>query len=191
MPYKDPEKRKAHAVIYNANYYAANREERKATAVAYNAEHREEKQTYNAAYNLANREASKARDSARYDTHPEEEKARSAAWRKANPEKARASSAASRAAHPETHRIDQARRRARKKGLPATLTVEEWDAIKAAYQHRCAYCGKKHQRLTQDHVIPLSRGGGTVMDNIVPACQSCNSKKQANLPANPVKLVLI
>jgi hypothetical protein len=30
-----------------------------------------------------------------------------------------------------------------------------------------------------DHVIPLCRGGGNELDNLVPACQICNRKKGA------------
>lgn len=32
-------------------------------------------------------------------------------------------------------------------------------------------------RLTADRVIPLSRGGSNFIENIVPACGSCNSRK--------------
>ena len=73
----------------------------------------------------------------------------------------------------------------------ATLTRAEWEAIMAAYGNKCAYCGKKSARLTQDHVVPIIKGGGTTRENIVPACRSCNAKKFTNLPANPVRLVLI
>jgi 5-methylcytosine-specific restriction endonuclease McrA len=93
------------------------------------------------------------------------------------------------------HRVAGARRRARKKGLPATLTTEQWKAILAAYRHRCAYCGKKESKkrpLTQDHVIPVSRGGGTTPDNIVPACTPCNSRKRDGPPLSlPHKRLLI
>lgn len=68
-------------------------------------------------------------------------------------------------------------RYARVRGLPATLTVEQWEAIKKAYGFRCAYCGGTPKRLTQDHVIAVTRGGGYTPDNIVPACQSCNARK--------------
>lgn len=59
------------------------------------------------------------------------------------------------------------------------LTQEQWEHIMAAYNYRCAYCGKKTM-LTRDHIIPLSKGGSHTASNIVPACQSCNSTKRCN-----------
>lgn len=53
--------------------------------------------------------------------------------------------------------------------------------------HRCLYCGT-HADLTLDHVIPKSMGGKEAWENLVTACQVCNSKKgnmtpeQANMP---------
>ncbi len=48
----------------------------------------------------------------------------------------------------------------------------------------CYYCGAKvgSKNLTMDHVIPLSRGGKSTRDNIVPACKQCNAKKKNLLP---------
>lgn len=48
----------------------------------------------------------------------------------------------------------------------------------------CCYCGRKlpTNELNYDHVIPRSRGGKTVWENIVTACYSCNAKKQDRLP---------
>ena len=79
--------------------------------------------------------------------------------------------------HSESIRVNVERRRSRLAGLPATLTAEQWLAIQVAYRHRCAYCGKRSRHLTQDHVISVTRGGWYVCDNIVPACQPCNSSK--------------
>ncbi len=47
----------------------------------------------------------------------------------------------------------------------------------------CQYCGVKgnSKNLTFDHVIPRSKGGDTSWENIVTACQSCNSKKGSKL----------
>lgn len=73
------------------------------------------------------------------------------------------------------------RERVRWATVPQDLTEQQWSAIKAAYGYRCAYC-RRHRRLTQDHVIPVSKGGQHTASNIVPACQSCNSSKGARLP---------
>lgn len=43
-------------------------------------------------------------------------------------------------------------------------------------RHRCAYCNTK-ENLTIDHVVPRSQGGRDSWDNLVTACQKCNSKK--------------
>ena len=43
----------------------------------------------------------------------------------------------------------------------------------------CTYCDEPIEAETSigDHVIPLSRGGSHTVDNLVPACLSCNSSK--------------
>ncbi len=48
----------------------------------------------------------------------------------------------------------------------------------------CYYCGAKvgSKNLTMDHIIPLSRGGKSTRENIVPACKECNNKKKYLLP---------
>ena len=42
--------------------------------------------------------------------------------------------------------------------------------------NKCVYCGSK-ERLTLDHVIPKSKGGGNTWENLVTCCFSCNFKK--------------
>ena len=56
------------------------------------------------------------------------------------------------------------------------LSDEQWAALKAAWGG-CAYCGATHPRLQRDCVLALSRGGRYTLDNIVPACGSCNASK--------------
>jgi 5-methylcytosine-specific restriction enzyme A len=48
----------------------------------------------------------------------------------------------------------------------------------------CWYCGQKvgYHNLSMDHVIPLSRGGRSTKDNLVPSCKECNNKKKSLLP---------
>lgn len=69
------------------------------------------------------------------------------------------------------------RRRALTRGVAATLSALEWEAIKQAYGFRCAYCGSSPQTLEQDHRVPLAAGGQHVIENVIPACRSCNSRK--------------
>ncbi|AFZ57638.1 HNH endonuclease [Anabaena cylindrica FACHB-243] len=46
--------------------------------------------------------------------------------------------------------------------------------------HTCQYCGST-KRLTLDHVIPRSKGGQHTWDNVVTACDKCNSIKSDRL----------
>src|SRR3990170_850064 len=42
---------------------------------------------------------------------------------------------------------------------------------------QCAYCGSDGNRLTLDHVVPRSRGGTSVWENVVTSCAPCNHRK--------------
>jgi 5-methylcytosine-specific restriction endonuclease McrA len=42
---------------------------------------------------------------------------------------------------------------------------------------RCVYCGSASGRLTLDHVVPRSRGGDSVWENVVTSCAPCNLRK--------------
>lgn len=48
----------------------------------------------------------------------------------------------------------------------------------------CYYCKRKFKpnELTMDHRIPLSRGGESIKENLVPCCKECNHKKKYLLP---------
>lgn len=52
-------------------------------------------------------------------------------------------------------------------------------AVLARDRHRCVYCKGKAE--TIDHVVPRSRGGRHVWDNVVAACRRCNHKKADRL----------
>ena len=47
---------------------------------------------------------------------------------------------------------------------------------------RCVYCGDSAGRLTLDHVVPRSRGGESVWENVVTSCAPCNLRKGNRLP---------
>jgi 5-methylcytosine-specific restriction endonuclease McrA len=55
-------------------------------------------------------------------------------------------------------------------------------AVLARDAYTCQYCGREAAGLTVDHVIPRSRGGKSVWENIVASCAPCNRRKGNRLP---------
>lgn len=48
--------------------------------------------------------------------------------------------------------------------------------------YTCQYCGRQHNHLTIDHVIPRRLGGKTDWTNVVTACPRCNHLKGGMTP---------
>jgi 5-methylcytosine-specific restriction endonuclease McrA len=73
------------------------------------------------------------------------------------------------------------KRQARIKKIINTLTSKEWLDILEKYNYRCFYCDAEFEienMPTRDHIIPISKGGNNIKENVIPACKSCNSSKQ-------------
>jgi 5-methylcytosine-specific restriction endonuclease McrA len=68
------------------------------------------------------------------------------------------------------------RRKRRMARVEHDLSDEQWAALRAAWGG-CAYCGATDGPLQRDCVLALSRGGRYTLENIVPACRSCNTSK--------------
>lgn len=62
------------------------------------------------------------------------------------------------------------------KRLPLPLSRR---TVLARDMYRCQYCGihASKRELTIDHVVPRSKGGTTVWENVVSACGPCNRRK--------------
>ena len=56
------------------------------------------------------------------------------------------------------------------------LTDEQWTVLKDAWGS-CTYCGATGRAADADCVQALSRGGRYTLENIAPACGSCNASK--------------
>lgn len=78
------------------------------------------------------------------------------------------------------------KRRHRRLGLKMNSfhTSDDWQKLKVEYNYCCANCGMQepfedqcYKYLTEDHIIPLSKGGTNDIKNIQPLCHRCNSKK--------------
>ena len=136
----------------NREYYARNRDRRNAQ---------------NKAWRRANIDRilpkERERNRAKYDEDPAAVNRYNREWRKRNPEKARL-----------YLRVSNHKRRAA--AGSAHWTRDEWLALLERYGGRCHYCGADG-RMDADHRIPLSRGGSNTIENIVPACKSCNCSK--------------
>ncbi len=65
----------------------------------------------------------------------------------------------------------------RRSGIKLHSSV--FDNLIELFGGRCAYCFKKVDNLTLDHMIPLSKGGTGHEVNVLPACSSCNKRKAA------------
>jgi 5-methylcytosine-specific restriction endonuclease McrA len=76
------------------------------------------------------------------------------------------------------------RRRLRKMNAPGSHSVEDWIEMKKKFDFTCQICGRKEPeiKLTEDHIIPLARGGSDDIDNIQPLCLPCNQSKSYRLP---------
>lgn len=96
-------------------------------------------------------------------------------WRKENPERYRAI----------WHRY-----MARKRNLPDTFTGQDWLDCLEYFNYTCAVCGSQLRDLFgnvephADHWIPLASElcTGTIPQNMVCLCNSCNTSKNAKLP---------
>ncbi|MHA6624307.1 HNH endonuclease [Pseudonocardia sichuanensis] len=76
-----------------------------------------------------------------------------------------------------SRRVRYARRRRRRMAaVEHDLSGEQWQALVTAWAG-CAYCGTTGVAVQRDCVLPISRGGRYTLDNIAPACASCNASK--------------
>jgi len=78
----------------------------------------------------------------------------------------------------ENKQRSEAVRRARKAGSNGRVTAADWRIVISILGDRCLCCGSVAQP-TQDHIIPLSKGGEHHPANLQPLCRRCNERKQA------------
>jgi 5-methylcytosine-specific restriction endonuclease McrA len=78
--------------------------------------------------------------------------------------------------HPKRYAEYTRVRNHRKRGNGGSYTADEWQALCVKYNYRCVCC-RQVKPLTVDHVIPISQGGTSLIDNLQPLCRECNSKK--------------
>lgn len=152
-------------------------EQNKEQAKRRNDARKEEKRQYNKAYQAAHIDERREYDRKRHEERLESENRRCREYRELHKEEQKIRAKTWQTTHLAQCRINGQRRYMAKKRLPATLTLPEWEQAKQYFDNRCCYCGSK-EALKQDHFVPIHSGGAYTLDNIVPACQRCNSSKK-------------
>lgn len=71
------------------------------------------------------------------------------------------------------------------RAVPRQAKAVSRKAIMTRDSHTCQYCNLllPGARLTLDHVVPRSRGGGSSWENLVACCHGCNNRKGDRTPA--------
>jgi 5-methylcytosine-specific restriction endonuclease McrA len=106
--------------------------------------------------------------------HAEQNRLRTAKWREENPNYQRERYRA----NPEYMKSKVNKRRTEKTKAGGSYSVEEFLTLCELREYKCLCCGKV-RILTADHVVPVSKGGTSNIENIQPLCRPCNSKKRA------------
>ena len=154
----NPERKKAN----RKEEYARNSEKAKANARQWNKDNPERKRESSHKWWQSNRERAKENGSRWSRNNRDKKREMLNRWRRENP-------AACTAEH--------TRRRAKQVAAGGKFTAAEWVALVDHYGGKCLCCGRTDVKLTADHVIPVSKGGTSNIDNIQPLCRSCNSHK--------------
>lgn len=132
-------------------------EKSKQSALDYGTKHRAEKREYAKIYRLA---------------YPEKIQKNNAVWYETNRTKAIADACA-----------HVKKRRTRIRNLVADFTPDQWRKVLEYFNYRCAACDRPEGfgiTLSQDHWIPVTKGGAYTQRNIIPLCcgrYGCNNSK--------------
>jgi 5-methylcytosine-specific restriction endonuclease McrA len=180
----------------NAQWAKGHRSKSAEYVRTYRERHPDKVQKYVRSYLVQNRDAVLERKRAYHKDHSEKDREYRISHRAKGNKSARESRARYCAQHPEEVRqknrefyrrnpakylAKEQRRRTKKSNAGGAYTAEEWNALLDLYGHCCLWCGRSDVKLTVDHIVPVSLGGTSNIDNIQPLCRSCNSRKRTKV----------
>ena len=149
----------------NKQWYINNKEKILEKVKEYALNNKNKRNQYSKKYYIINKEKHKKIVRKYYENNKDKISVYNSQWKKENKDKVN---------------ISTQKRYARKHNLLDNFSIKQWEICKKYFNDTCCYCGK-NEKLTQDHFIPLSKGGEYTVNNIVPACRSCNSSKHIKL----------
>lgn len=210
MPYKDAETRRLKGREYVRRYKASRtpeqlavfRQKDRESSSKWRAENRERHLQNCKDHHEAHRDEANARRKQQYLENFDRERQARKEWAEKNPEARRvamhkyytrhrdsvlSANKAWKDANPEKRHAHNQARRSRYIGASGHFTAEEFSALCDAYDNSCAYCGEPG-KLEADHDVPLSRGGSNYIENIRPACGTCNRRKHTKTAAEFLSL---
>ena len=144
---------------YDRQYYENNANKKRESSQRWKKANTEKHRKSTSQWYKANKDRKRECDRLNYQKNPRKVLDRNQRWREANLDKFRASN----------HR-----RRVHK--LNNISEPYDFKAICIHYDNRCVRCGEE-KPLTVDHILPVSKGGPDIAENIQPLCKSCNSSK--------------
>lgn len=132
------------------------------------------------AYNMKHAAKKKETDRLKYEADPASKQKVNRDWYVANPERTKRYRASWRKANPDKVKVYRRTRRARKRGAEGRHTERDLFVQFVVQDSQCNGCGASLLiSCTEDHIIPLSRGGSNWPNNIQLLCLPCNDKKGA------------
>ena len=166
---------------YIQNYRFVNREKIRERGRRYYNANTDYFREYRKTYYVAHKREILAQKRAYHKANAEALCEKSRIWRVENPERYRQQMCNWHSKHPGYKCIAWHRRRARIKGNGGNFTRAERLAMEIAQDGFCAYC-KRLEKLTIDHIIPITQGGRHEAANICLACPRCNNSKNNRTP---------